>query len=66
MASELDQLILQLIDQNGSVETYSLSQQQKQDHQLFVGAVKRLQSLGDVSNAGKMKIICYSLMRFVS
>jgi phenylalanyl-tRNA synthetase alpha chain len=33
------------------VETYSLSQQQKQDHQLFVGAVKRLQSLGDIISA---------------
>ena len=48
MAEDLDQLILERVDANGSVNTFELAAELHHDHQLFVGAVKRLQSLGEV------------------
>ena len=49
MADELTELILKILEQRGSVDTYELSKEIRNDHQLLVGAVKSLQSLGDVS-----------------
>jgi len=51
MGDSIDQLILDQINRNGSVDTYELSKQFQKDHQLYVGAVKRLQSLGKVIEA---------------
>ena len=48
MVESLDQLILSTIDQKGSVDTAALAKEQSRDHQALVGAVKRLQSLGEV------------------
>ena len=48
MVESLDQLILTTVDQKGSVDTAALAKEQSRDHQLLVGAVKRLQSLGEV------------------
>ena len=48
MSKEIDLVILKRIDAAGSVDTFELSKELEQDHQIFVGAVKRLQSLGDV------------------
>merc|ERR1712183_246370 len=51
MEENIDQVILELVDKIGSVDTYELSKEYKKDHQLFVGAVKRLQSLGKIIEA---------------
>ena len=48
MSKEIDLVILKKIDTDGSVDTYKLSKELNQDHQIFVGAVKRLEALGDV------------------
>ena len=46
---ELAEFILKVLEERGSVDTYDLSLEIGKDHQLVVGAVKSLQSLGDVS-----------------
>jgi len=51
MADNIDEIILQQVDSQGSVDTYQLSKDSQKDHQLYVGAVKRLQSLGKVIEA---------------
>lgn len=48
MTEDLDLLLLTRIDAEGSINTFKLSQELEKDHQLFIGAVKRLQSLGEV------------------
>lgn len=48
MSKEIDLVILKKIDTDGNVDTYNLSKELNQDHQIFVGAVKRLEALGDV------------------
>ncbi len=50
MGSEsLSQIILEAVDLEGAVDTFDLSKKYDKDHQLLVGAVKSLQSLGNVS-----------------
>lgn len=49
MTTELDRIILEKVNADGSIDTLQLSKELNKDHQLFVGAVKRLQSLGNVS-----------------
>lgn len=49
MTEELDQIILEKVNAVGCIDTFELSRELEREHQLFVGAVKRLQSLGDVS-----------------
>ena len=50
MASDIGDKILKYLADNGnSVDTLNLSELWKEDHQKIVGAVKSLQSLGDVS-----------------
>merc|ERR1712183_867230 len=51
MEENIDQVILEQVDKIGTVDTYELSKEYKKDHQLFVGAVKRLQSLGKIIEA---------------
>merc|ERR1712183_102957 len=51
MEENIDQVILEQVDKIGTVDTYELSKEHKKDHQLFVGAVKRLQSLGKIIEA---------------
>jgi len=51
MAATIDQHILDEVNSKGCVDTYQLAQDTNKDHQLYVGAVKRLQSLGQVIEA---------------
>lgn len=46
--SGLDQRILTLLEQRGTINTNVLANELGVDHQLVVGAVKSLHSLGDV------------------
>lgn len=49
MAEPLPEMILEAIASIGEVDTYSYACNSNIDHQAVVGAVKSLQSLGDVS-----------------
>jgi len=51
MSENVDQFILEQINKHGSIDSHELSKQCQKDHQLFVGSVKRLQSLGKVIEA---------------
>ena len=50
MAANLDlcESILKEIDKNGSLDTLEYSKEIEKDHQVVVGAVKSLESLGNV------------------
>lgn len=48
-AAELSQKILLEIQQSGKLESLQLSQSLNEEHQKIIGAIKSLQSLGDVS-----------------
>ena len=48
---DLAELILRTLGERGSVDSYQLSQEIGKDHQLLVGAIKSLQSVGDVREA---------------
>ena len=45
----MDEELLHVLSTTDSVDSYEYAQQIGKDHQLVVGAVKRLESLGDVS-----------------
>ena len=49
-AESLNQFLLEKIDANGTVDTLELSKECNKDHQSLVGAVKSLQTLGNVSS----------------
>ena len=50
MAAEtLNQLLLERVDKDGSVDTLTLAVECNRDHQSLVGAVKSLQAFGNVS-----------------
>ena len=44
------EVVLQAVDESGEVDTLSLAKKLGVDHQVLVGAVKSLQSLGNVSH----------------
>ena len=48
MHESIDQFILEQVNLKGTIDTHELSKELQKDHQLYVGAVKRLQSLGKV------------------
>ena len=48
-SQSLDKTILETLEKKGSVETLELAKELGKDHQLIVGSVKSIQSLGDVS-----------------
>ena len=47
---ELGEVLLKLLASRGSLDSYALSQELGKDHQHVVGAIKSVQSLGDVRN----------------
>ncbi len=49
--SELCGTLLQLLEDRGSIDSYDVAKELDKDHQLVVGAVKSLQSLGNVGHA---------------
>lgn len=49
MADTVD-AVLRYLSENDSVDTYDLAKLLNEDHQKVVGAVKSVQSLGDVSH----------------
>lgn len=51
MVANIDQFILERLAETGLAETCALAKECAHDHQEIVGAVKRLQSLGDIIKA---------------
>ena len=50
MADDIGELILRTLRERGSADSYDLAVEVGKDHQLLVGAIKSLQSIGDVSH----------------
>ena len=46
---DIGEQLLKLLAERGSVDSYQLSQELQKEYQLIVGAIKSLQSLGNVS-----------------
>lgn len=46
---ELVELILQTLEQRGGLDSYEFSKELSREHQTVVGAIKSLQSVGNVS-----------------
>ena len=49
-AGDMGERLLKLLASRGSLDSYKLSQELGVDHQQVVGAIKSVQSVGDVSN----------------
>ena len=52
----MSELLLSIVDSKGSVDTNTLAKEVGKDHQHLVGAVKSLQSLGDVVNVKQKQL----------
>ena len=51
---DIGEQLLKLLAERGSVDSYQLSQEFQKEHQLIVGAIKSLQSLGNVSTQAQI------------
>ena len=47
---ELGEVILRTLEQRGRVDSHDFSKETGRDHQTIVGAIKSLQSVGNVRN----------------
>lgn len=56
-ASDQEQL-LKLLAERGSLDSYDLSQELSKDHQVIVGTIKSLHSLGEVSKPCHKSTVC--------
>lgn len=45
----LDRLVLEAVEERGSIETFEFAKELGKDHQSIVGSVKSIHALGDVS-----------------
>lgn len=45
----LDRLVLEAVEERGSIETFEFAKEVGKDHQSIVGSVKSIHALGDVS-----------------
>lgn len=61
MASELGEKILQYLSHTPSVSSLQLAKELEEDHQKIVGAIKSLQSLGDIIEAEQVSSIKWEL-----
>lgn len=55
--SELCGTLLQLLEGRGSIDSYEVAKELDKDHQLVVGAIKSLQSLGNVSHGILLRLL---------
>ena len=56
---ELDGLILHTLEQRGRLDSYEFSKELGKGHQTVVGAIKSLQSVGNVSLVGGFYLELY-------
>ena len=59
--ADLSELVLQHVDKEGEITTDELAKRLQKDHQKIVGAVKSLQSLGNVSYMAEIECIVLKL-----
>ena len=46
----MDKLVLEALEERGSLETFEFAKELGKDHQAIVGSVKSIHALGDVSD----------------
>lgn len=49
LTQDFEKLILEEVENTGKLNTYEFAKDLQRDHQLIVGAVKSIQSVGEVS-----------------
>lgn len=49
MADQIQRSVLEIVEKHNGIDTLEIAKLLDQDHQKIVGAVKSIQSLGDVS-----------------
>lgn len=64
--ADLTDVVLEAVNKKGGVETLELAAQLSVDHQKIVGAVKSLQSLGDVSYTARYGVFSFMCSHVVS
>ena len=56
----MDKLVLEALEERGSLETFEFAKELGKDHQAIVGSVKSIHALGDVSDMNVHCIpVCY-------
>ena len=56
----LDKVVLEALEERGSIETFGFSKELGKDHQSVVGSVKSIHALGDVSENVNVFYSCWS------
>ena len=59
--SELGDLLLKILSQRDSIDSYELAKELGKDHQTIVGAINSLRSLGNVRVSKFLFFLCVSL-----
>jgi len=57
---DFEKLILEEVANSGSLNTFEFAKDLQQDHQLIVGAIKSIQSVGDVSSKFSRVVMTFS------
>lgn len=55
----MDKLVLETLEERGSLETFEFAKELGKDHQAIVGSVKSIHALGDVSERTVHISACY-------
>ena len=55
----MDKLVLETLQERGSLETFEFAKELGKDHQAIVGSVKSIHALGDVSERTVHISVCY-------
>ena len=55
----MDKLVLETLEERGSLETFEFAKELGKDHQAIVGNVKSIHALGDVSERTVHISVCY-------
>lgn len=50
----VDRLVLEAVEERGSIETFEFAKELGKDHQSIVGSVKSIHALGDVSEGSRL------------
>ena len=58
----IDKLVLEAIEEKGSIETFEFAKELGKDHQSIVGSVKSIHALGDVSEHFDLFTSCLLLL----
>lgn len=57
LTQDFEKLILEEIERTGKLNTYEFAKDLQRDHQLIVGAVKSIQSVGEVRKSSYIHVL---------